>query len=97
MAANKTDIFSFKLWNQDFIKNLILFCHQFMGMNGNLKAAEAAEQFCLDFSESGARTGNHVVKAGIVNRNAVHLAFHQDCIIELPNGLLGEMQVKEYA
>src|SRR5436305_10713422 len=43
---------------------------------------EASEQLSLQFGKRGARTGNHVMKSGGIDGNAIHLALDKDRVIE---------------
>ncbi len=59
--------------------------------------AEAAQQPGLEFGEGGSGTGDHVVKASRVDRNAIHLALDQDGVIKLANRFLGLIEIEQDA
>ena len=58
--------------------------------------AEAAEQLGLQLGEGGAGTGDHVVKSGGVDGDAIHLAFDEDGVVELLDPFLGEVEIEEH-
>src|SRR5262249_22075661 len=57
----------------------------------------ASQQTGLEFCERSAGTGDNVVKSGGVNGNAVHLSLDEDCVIELADSFLGEIEIKKDA
>src|SRR6185437_13427570 len=57
--------------------------------------AEAAQEFCLQFSESRTGAGDDVLESGGVHGDTVHLAFDKDGIVEFANGFLRVVEVEE--
>jgi hypothetical protein len=57
--------------------------------------AEPAQQFGLQFGERRARAGDHVMKSGGEDRDAVHLAFDQDGVVEFLDPFLGEIKIEQ--
>jgi hypothetical protein len=58
---------------------------------------KSPEQFRLDLGEGRARTGDHVVKSGGVDGDAIHLAFDQDGVFELADRFFGVVEIEEHA
>ena len=59
--------------------------------------AEASQQLCLKFRKCCTGAGDYIVKSCRVNRDAVHLAFHQDGVIEFTNGFFSVVEIEEYS
>ncbi len=58
--------------------------------------AEAPEQLGLQLGEGCAGAGNHVVKSGGKDRDAVHLPFDQNRVVKLLHPLFGEIQIEQH-
>src|SRR5262249_9185172 len=51
----------------------------------------------LQFGKSSPGAGDDVVESGGENRDAIHLAFHQDGVIKLADRFLRLIQIEKYA
>ena len=58
--------------------------------------AETAEQLGLQLGEGGAGTGDHVVKSGGVDGDAIHLAFDQDRVVEFRDPFFGQVEIEQH-
>ena len=59
--------------------------------------AEPPQQLGLQLGEGRPRTGNHVVKSGGIDRNAIHLPLNQNRVVKLLHPLLGHIEIEQHA
>ncbi len=57
---------------------------------------EASQQPGLQLGEGGTRAGDHVVEAGGKDRNAVHLPFDQDGVVQLANRFFRLIEIEQH-